>query len=351
MTRHPRAYRWRDRKGPPGAGLPGDSGADEHTRFLAVAARWSRWLALGTVLVGAGSLSWFPAGTGPAALVVAGLFFAAGVPHGAVDHLMASRLTGGTSILVVAAVYAGLAAGSWLLMTWGGPAALLVIVTLSAVHFGLGELEMSRQLTGWRPGPIAAAAVVVAGCGSLLLPLARSGEQISAVASAISPDVARLIGAPWVQILLVAAWAVAAVVAIANALRSGHRTIAVDIVLIGLVGAVAPPLLAFAMWFGGWHALRHCARMVTVEPGCAELVATGRRAAAVRRFVGLAALPTIAALTVVGALAWFTVVAPDPATVVAEVLRLLLALTVPHMVVVLWLDRNADSRRSALSTA
>ena len=42
-----------------------------------------------------------------------------------------------------------------------------------------------------------------------------------------------------------------------------------------------------------------------------------------RRFVGLAAVPSVAALTVVAALAWFTVVAPDPTTVVAEVLRAL----------------------------
>ena len=59
---------------------------------------------------------------------------------------------------------------------------------------------------------------------------------------------------------------------------------------------------------------------------------------------------TAAALTVVAALAWFTVVAPDPTTVVAEVLRALLALTVPHMVVVLWLDRSADRRQPAFRT-
>jgi hypothetical protein len=43
------------------------------------------------------------------------------------------------------------------------------------------------------------------------------------------------------------------------------------------------------------------------------------------------------------ALAWFAVTAPEPATVLAEVLRLLLALTVPHMAVVWWLDRHAEA--------
>ena len=342
VARQPRVHGWLGRDSPAGACLPGGFAPGTDRRFLAAAATWSRWLALGTVLLAAGSISWLPASTAPVALVVAGVGFAAGVPHGAIDHLMASRLTGGRSIMVVAAAYAGLAAVAWALMAWAGPVALLSVVALSALHFGLGELEVARELTGWRPRPIPAAAIVVAGCGALLLPLARSGDQVKTVASAVSPEVALLIGAAWVQVGLVAAWAVAAVVAVTSAVRSGHRTVALDIVLIGLLGALAPPLVAFALWFGGWHALRHCARMLTVEPGCAELVAAGRRLAAVRRFAGLAAWPSVAALTVVAALGWFTVVAPDPTTFVAEVLRLLLALTVPHMVVVMWLDRTTD---------
>ena len=52
---------------------------------------------------------------------------------------------------------------------------------------------------------------------------------------------------------------------------------------------------------------------------------------------------SVAALAVIVALAWFAVTAPEPATVLAEVLRLLLALTVPHMAVVWWLDRHAEA--------
>ena len=57
---------------------------------------------------------------------------------------------------------------------------------------------------------------------------------------------------------------------------------------------------------------------------------------------GLAAWPSVAALsTTVVALGWITVVTPEPTALVAEALRVLLALTVPHMVVVLWLDRSS----------
>ena len=333
------------RASPPGASLPGGFTSHTDRKTLQLAATWSRRLVIAVVLVASGPTVGLPAISAPCALLIAGLGLAAGVPHGAIDHLTATRLTGGRSIVVVSGAYAALAVATWALMAWVGPAALMLVVALSALHFGLGELEVARQLTGWRPGPAVAGAIVVAGCGALLLPLARSGDQLADVAAAVSPDVAHVFGTAAVQTGLVAAWLVAALVGVAAALWSGHRAVAVDIVLIGLLGMLASPLIAFAVWFGGWHALRHYARILTVEPGCAALVATGRRRAAVRRFVRLAAWPSLAALAVVAALGWITVLAPDPTVLVAEALRVLLALTVPHMVVVLWLDRSPLSRR------
>jgi len=280
-----------------------------------------------------------PAMTGPVALVIAGLGFLAGVPHGAADHVMAARLSGGRSMVGIGVVYAGIAAAVWALLVWGGLPALIVVVGLSAVHFGLGELEVERQVTGWRPAGLIAIAIAIAGCGALVLPLARSGDQLQGVAAAISPGLAPLLGEQPLERTLAGVWLVAAVVAGIAALWSGQIWVAVDIVLIGTLGMLAPPLLAFAVWFGGWHAIRHCARMLTVEPGCAALVSSGRGPAAVQRMIRLAALPSVAALATVVTLGWITVTASDPTVVVAEILRLLLALTVPHMVVVWWLDR------------
>lgn len=311
---------------------------------MSIAVAWSRSLVTVLLLVVGGHLVGVPAVTAPVALVVAGVGFVAGVPHGAIDHLMATRLTGARPIVLVGAAYAGVAAVAWALMTWAGPIPLVVVVALSALHFGLGELEVARQLTGWRPSRFPAAAIVFAGSGALALPLARSSDQLREVATAVSPGLAVLIGAAPVQIGLMGIWLIAALVAVTASIWSGHPAVAVDIVLIGAIGMVVPPLLAFAVWFGGWHALRHTARMLTVEPGCAALLATGRRSAAVRRLVRLAALPSIAALTALAALTWLTAEAPDPTVVVAEVLRLLLALTVPHMVVVLWLDWTTDPK-------
>ena len=270
------------------------------------------------------------------AIAVIGLLV--GVPHGAIDHLLAARIFAGHSLLTVVAVYAGLAVAVWAVLRWAGPASLLVVVALSAVHFGLGELEVARALTGWRPAPVVAAGVVAAGCGALVLPIVRSGAQLQTVAMSVSPDLARAIGNAPFHVVLALLWLVAAVVAITAALRSGYTAVALDVALIGFLGLLAPPLVAFAVWFGGWHALRHNARLMTVEPGCAELLADGRRRDAALRLGRLAALPSAAALSVLAGLIWFTATANDPSTAVAEVLRVLLALTVPHMVVVFWLD-------------
>lgn len=315
---------------------------------LATAATWSRWVVSGTALVASVHVIGLPAVPAPVVLAVAGLALMAGVPHGAADHAIATCLAGGRPVVAVVAAYVGVTAGAWALLWWAGPIALIAVLALSTLHFGLGELEVARQLTGWRPPCLVTLAIVVAGSGALLLPLARCGDQLGAVARAISPSLARALGWAPMQIGLVVVWLLAALVALVASLRTAHRAVALDVLILGAVGVLAPPLLAFAVWFGGWHSLRHCARLLTIEPGCAALLAAGRRRKAVLRLIRLATVPTLAAWTVFAALGWFTAAASDPSTVLAPVLRLLLALTVPHALVVHWADRNTH-REDVLS--
>ncbi len=83
--------------------------------------------------------------------------------------------------------------------------------------------------------------------------------------------------------------------------------------------AVAPPLAAFALWFAGWHAVRHTARVMVTEQ------TTLRRLAAA----------TLAPSLVAGVALVALVVLPPASGAVPVVLVLgLLALTVPHAVVV-----------------
>ncbi len=270
-------------------------------------------------------------------LVAAGLL--AGLPHGAIDHRLAARLTG-LPTMVVGAAYAGVAALTWVLLVEGGVVVLLPVLALSLVHFALGELEVVKETTGWRPSRWAATALGAAGTGALMLPLARSGVQLAGVAASISPALGALLAAPVSRWGLVGLWVVAATVAGVAAVRARHPGVVVDLVLVGALGALAPPLVAFAVWFGGWHALRHVARLLTVHEPAAGLLAAGRPREAVVALARAALWPSGAAVAVLVGLLVLTLTAADPVAAVGGTLLVLLALTVPHMVVVLWLDRR-----------
>lgn len=306
---------------------------------LAVSVRCSRWLVLGTVVL-ALLATGLPApahGTFVLVLVAAGLL--AGLPHGSIDHRLAAGLTGWPTP-VVGAVYAAVAALTWVLLVTTGPVALVPVVVLSLAHFALGELEVVRASSGWRPGRVVTVAVALAGTGALLLPLARAGRQLADVAASVSPELGVLIAAGPSRVALAAVWVAAAGIAGVAALRARQFGVLVDIVLIGALGALAPPLVAFAVWFGGWHALRHCARLLTVDERSAALVASGQLRTAVRTLARVAAGPTLAAVVVLAGLLTVTATAADPSAAVAATLLVLLSLTVPHMLVVLWLDRR-----------
>ncbi|MBN9103318.1 MAG: beta-carotene 15,15'-dioxygenase, Brp/Blh family [Pseudonocardia sp.] len=301
-------------------------------RIARATARWSRRLVVGLVAVGVlgpAGASW----PSSVVLAVAATGFLAGIPHGAVDHVLLSRLTG-RGLGGVTAVYAACAVATWALLRWGGPVPLVAVVLLSVVHFGLGELEAQPGARG----PVAAVATAVAATGALLLPLARSGAEIRAVAAALSPGLGAVVGSDGFRLATTVTWLVAAGVAGVAAVRAGRPVVLLDLVLVGALGALLPPLVAFAVWFGGWHALRHAGRLLVAEPGCATLVDAGRTRDAVLRLARMAALPTVAALATLVVIAALTVTATDGAGSVAEALRVLLALTVPHMLVVLWID-------------
>lgn len=313
---------------------------------LRSSAFWSRCIVAVTIVAGL-VLTALPAAVAQTpVLVLAGAGLLAGLPHGSVDHRIAAALTGWPTALVATA-YAATAALVWLLLTVAGPLVLAAVLALSVAHFGLGELAVLRETTGWRPTRVATAAFMIAGTGALLLPLARSGAQVQRVTASISPPLAVLFADTTARAGLVGIWGLAAAVAVAAALRARQPTVVLDVLLIGTLGAVVPPLVAFAVWFGGWHSLRHSARLLGADPSCASMLERGHPRRAVATLVRLAAWPTLAAATMLAVLLVSTATAADPARAIGQTLILLLALTVPHMIVVLCLDHPPRWSRPA----
>jgi Brp/Blh family beta-carotene 15,15'-monooxygenase len=114
---------------------------------------------------------------------------------------------------------------------------------------------------------------------------------------------------------------------------------AFDLILLLLLAHLAPPLIAFAVYFGCWHAMRHTARLTLSLPRSIENLTQGtlRKAFSHAVIPGLPAL--IGTFIVAGILALSGRDFSDEFFWMALVV--VWALTVPHMVVTAKLDRAA----------
>jgi Brp/Blh family beta-carotene 15,15'-monooxygenase len=280
-----------------------------------------------------------PGGWGRAAWIplVAGLLL--GLPHGAVDHLVPGyrfhwRLI---RLGVFAAGYAAVAMLGYLLFHAAPGLALGIFVLLSAWHFGSGETAVNDLRAG-RPVSRRPLAALTLGGIVLLLPLARGSAEAAGIIQAVVPDSSGTVPAALTTTALVVVPLAALVLALAAAVRRRWLEAAEVAALLALA-LVVPPVAAFGIYFGCWHAVRHTARVVAEDPANRWDLTAGRLARPVRRFAVAAALPTTAVLVVLAVLGsaadgWRGFVATD--------LPLLAALTLPHALVVTWLD-SAES--------
>lgn len=325
----------------PGAGSPSRpsaAGPGAPARPPAWAYRGATWLSAGLLAVLVVASLAAPGAVRAAApwVLVAGIV--AGVPHGAVDHLVplwtARRPT---AVLAVAAAYLlAVLVVVAVLLRWPGPT-LLAFLALSVWHFGTGEAEFAAERDGTGPGR-AARWSAVAGVGLPVVAVAVLGDP----ARTADVLVALRIGgwpldSPALRAAVVAAAAGGVLTAVGVALRAGRPRVAAEVLLVAAVLVVAPPAAAFGAYFGGWHAVRHTARLLALTPA-----GPGRDAPAqvLARFARAAALPSAAAFAVLAVL-WSRRDVTDPAAAVA----VLLALTFPHAAVVGWLDRRGPALR------
>lgn len=268
-----------------------------------------------------------------------------GVPHGSVDHLVpfwvsGRRVTAG-ALLRVLATYV-LVAGAAVTALLAAPSATFVVfLAVSVVHFGRAEVEFvaaRRAATPAEPAPALDRLRAAAhGLTVVAVPVAVWHDRVHDLLVPLAPALAGRAGAT-----VFAAGAALAVVLDLVLLRADlyarRRQEAAETVLLFLLMAAVPPLPAFGVYFGGWHALRHTARLLAL-PG------RDGRALPVRvalwRYARHASVPTcsvLVALTVVSR--------TGSSTVLTSALVVLVALTFPHMRTVATLDRaqHADQR-------
>ena len=275
---------------------------------------------------------------GGAALLVGGALI--GVPHGNSDFIVAHRALKPTfgrgwlpTFLIGYLALVALVVLAWMVAPL---ATLLAFIVLSGLHFGFGDLDADER----RKGLAVAVRATTPLLPVLLVHPASVAGLIAMLGVLREPSVAWALDALRWPLLL--PWAAAvccyAIPRIAPPTRGstglrGSRA-ALELAAIALAAVTLPPLLAFALYFCLVHAVRH---MIGIADD--HRPHDARHAALL---VAAIVVPSALVCLVALALAWDGIAGPLGTTgVLVWSLRLIAALTVPHMALELWAGRQA----------
>lgn len=246
-------------------------------------------------------------------IVVAALIVVFGLPHGALDTLFAHRLYGINTLGgwlrfgIIYLLLSTLVVGLWLIQPTLFLGGFLVI---SAGHFsgdpGVGTPWPARALYG---GAI------------IILPALLHAVDMTRLFALLAGAKPAAILVQWLS-LLAWPWLAGLTLALLLRLRSDGLT-ALEMGAVGILALVAPPLVAFVVFFCGMHSARHILRSIDYS---------GR--SSLRRLLAAAILPMLGVL-IGSAAAWYFLRETSlDARIVQLVFVGLAALTVPHMVLV-----------------
>jgi len=271
-------------------------------------------------------------------VVVAVIALAIGIPHGALDHLVTLPKAQPKKMALFIVVYVAVAVIAVIGILQFNTIGFIIVLFMSAIHFGIGDAAFiseidrrtatARKLNRWFYIP-------AAGFTPVFIPLVNSAST-EALAS-VNPSLIN-----WHQgfdseiLLAVSSFAVVGIFAMGFTKR--YRE-ALDLSLLLFLAHLAPPLIAFAVYFGCWHAMRHTARLTLSLPQSSENLIQGN----LRNAFSQAVIPGLPALIGTFVVAGFMALSgrdfSDDFFWMALVV--VWALTVPHMVVTAKLDRAA----------
>jgi len=187
-----------------------------------------------------------------------------GIPHGAVDHLIAIPELLSIKMAIFLVKYllvTGLAIWFMVVFPLLG---FQIIVVLSALHFGVGDASFYMEIyrRSKRVNFPRVLFALAAGFTPVLIPLVNSKTRDAL--EAVNP---KLIGwaGPFTSQALIAC-VLLNLTAVAVLLVRKIYWPAIDLLTLLALALLAPPLVAFALYFGLWHAVRHTARL-TLEFG------------------------------------------------------------------------------------
>ena len=276
-----------------------------------------------------------------AQVVLAIIALAIGIPHGAIDHLITiprdstKRFVGFIVIYTLIAIAAALAIAQWNLIGFQ------LVVLMSALHFGFGdaayanESQAAADKTGYSNFLLTSYAIP-AGFLPVVLPL--TDNRTLEVLQELNPALVNWAGT-FTELLRNSTLAVA-VFSILFLVITKNSSLALDLLLLLALSFFAPPLVAFAVYFGLWHAIRHTARLVPKLPSAMQKVSSSTPL----KVFFTAVMPGLYAIAGIFLLGIFFV-ARGTTDVSSDFLWIILviiwALTVPHMATTAKFDLRA----------
>ena len=271
-------------------------------------------------------------------VVIATVALAAGIPHGALDHLVARPVGNGSTLSSFVVRYVLTAIVALVAILLFNVIGFVFVLVMSAVHFGTGDAAFVAEINKRITAPTKHHAyiyAVPAGLLPIVVPLTKSTSENAL--NEINTNIVRWHGG--FDSALLIATALISLAAFIALLATKRNRDAIDIALLTLLGIIAPPLISFAVYFGCWHAVRHTARLTLMLPSSQRAFTRGSTKSAFWLAIapGLPAL--VGALVAAVAIGAFTDFEGD--SLLWTMLSIVWALTVPHMVATARLDREA----------
>jgi Brp/Blh family beta-carotene 15,15'-monooxygenase len=266
---------------------------------------------------------------------------ALGIPHGAVDHLVAIPATSKSKLVLLIIGYVAIALLAVLAILHWNKLGFQLVLAMSAFHFGFGDAAFVAEqdrLSGRSRMKSKTQNMFAISSGSIPVLIPLLNESTSSALREINPILINWASTIEPQLkFLVAFFFVTTLVLLITEKRIRE---VIDLSLLAGLALIAPPLVAFAVYFGCWHAMRHTARLTLILPKA--LIAAeknnprGSFLAAV-----VPGLPALFGTVIVALLIAFLDATNIDASYLWYLLVVVWALTVPHMMVTTKIDQKA----------
>jgi Brp/Blh family beta-carotene 15,15'-monooxygenase len=228
----------------------------------------------------------------------------------------------------------------WAILNWN-TAGFIAVVAMSALHFGIGDAAFISELdrsANQSASPRIAQFFYAGSAGLIQVVIPLTNQMSTSALDAVNPALLNWHGGfaeelnNFVTIFFF--------LALAIQLLSKRYRDGIDLSILFLLATLTPPLVAFAAYFGLWHAMRHTARLTLNLKSSQRFVTHGNATKGFLQAV-IPGLPALVGTFIVS----LALAASSPERLGDELLWLSLvvvwALTVPHMIVTARLDKAA----------